>query len=209
VSRAQSFRVLRHYEYDGYRRFSKESSMRRILPWSLPAILFLGCAHAALAQSAEAMHRREARITREVRHKLIMLPQFSVFDNLAFKVEGDTVTLFGQVTNAVLKDEAQSAIKRIEGVEHIDNQIEILPPSPHDDRIRRQVARAIFRDDRLFRYSLGAVPSIHIIVKSGHVALEGVVANQGDKNVAGIRANGVPGVFSVANNLSVERSATK
>jgi osmotically-inducible protein OsmY len=178
--------------------------MRRAFLWSLPAILIAGLTSAGGAQSAEAIHRREARITREVRHKLVMLPQFSVYDNLAFKVDGDTVTLLGQVRNAVLKDEAQSAVKRIEGVEHINNQIEILPPSPNDDRIRRQVARAIFRDDRLFRYSMGAVPPIHIIVKGGHVALEGVVATQGDKNVAGIRANEVPGVFSVVNNLSVE-----
>jgi osmotically-inducible protein OsmY len=182
--------------------------MRRAFLWSLAAILIAGVAPAGGAQSAEAIHRREARITREVRHKLVMLPEFSVFDNLAFKVDGDTVTLLGQVRNAVLRDEAQSAVKRIEGVEHINNQIEILPPSPNDDRIRRQVARVIFRDDRLFRYSMGAVPPIHIIVKAGHVALEGVVATQGDKNVAGIRANEVPGVFSVANNLSVEKSAS-
>jgi hyperosmotically inducible periplasmic protein len=183
--------------------------MRRVFRWSLPAILLAGLTSAGSAQSAEAIHRREARITREVRHRLIMLPQFSVFDNLAFKVDGDTVTLLGQVRNAVLKDEAQSAVRGIEGVEHINNQIEILPPSPNDERIRRQVAHAIFRDERLFRYSMGAVPPIHIIVKGGHVALEGVVATQGDKNVAGIRANEVAGVFSVANNLSVENSSRK
>lgn len=182
--------------------------MRRILFWSLLAIAIASTASQAAAQSPEAIHRREARITREVRHKLLMLPEFSVFDNLAFKVNGDTVVLLGQVRNAVLKDDAQKAIKNIEGVEHIDNQIEILPASFNDDRIRRQVARVIFRDSRLFRYSLGAVPPIHIIVKSGHVALEGVVANQGDKNVAGIRANEVPGVFSVTNNLVVEHPAS-
>ena len=182
--------------------------MRRVFLWSLQAILLAGLTSAALAQSAEAIHRREARITREVRHKLVMLPQFSVFDNLAFKVDGDTVVLLGQVYNAVLKDEAQNAIKRIEGVEHIDNRIEILPPSVNDDRIRRQVARAVFSGP-LFRYSIAPVPSIHIIVKMGHVALEGVVATQGDKNIAGIRANEVPGVFSVANNLAVERPAIK
>lgn len=155
-------------------------------------------------QSPEAIHRRQERITREVGHKLRMLPEFSVFDNLAFKVEGDTVILLGQVRNAVLKDDAQKAIKGIEGVEHIDNQIEILPVSFNDDRIRRQVARAIFRDSRLFRYSMGAVPPIHIIVKSGHVALEGMVATEGDKTVAGIRASEVPGVFSVTNNLGID-----
>ena len=183
--------------------------MRRIFLWSLLAMAIASSTLQAVAQSAEAIHRREARITREVRHKLLMLPEFSVWDNLAFKVNGDTVVLLGQVRNAVLKDDAQRAIKNIEGVEHIDNQIEILPVSFNDDRIRRQVARVIFRDSRLFRYSMGAVPPIHIIVKSGHVALEGVVANQGDKNVAGIRANEVPGVFSVTNNLVVEHPSQK
>lgn len=183
-----------------------EPSVRRVLFWSLLAIAVASPALPAPAQSREAIQRREARITREVGHKPRMLPEFSVFDNLEFKVEGDTVILLGQVFHAVLKDDAQKAIKGIEGVEHIQNQIEILPVSFNDDRIRHQVARAIFHDSRLFRYSMGAVPPIHIIVKSGHVALEGVVANEGDKTVAGIRANEVPGVFSVANNLAVEKS---
>lgn len=144
------------------------------------------------------------RIVREVRHELLMLPQFSIFDNLSYKVEDNTVTLLGQVRNAILKDEAQAAVKRIEGVQQVNNQIEILPASFNDDRIRRQVARAIFRQPRLFEYSTEPVPSIHIIVKNGHVNLEGVVGNQGDKDVAGIQANGVPSVFSVQNNLQVE-----
>jgi hyperosmotically inducible periplasmic protein len=181
--------------------------VRKAFLWSLLSISTANLATAAVAQSAEAIHRREARITREVGHKLRMLPEFSVFDNLTFKVEGDTVILLGQVRNAVLKDDAQKAIKGIEGVEHIENQIEVLPVSFNDDRIRRQIARAVFRDSRLFRYSMGAMPSIHIIVKSGHVALEGMVANEGDKTVAGIRASEVPGVFSVANNLGVDHRA--
>ena len=111
--------------------------------------------------------------------------------------------------NAVLKDSAEKVVKGIEGVEKVDNQIEILPPSPNDDRIRQATARAIFNEPRLFRYSMGAVPPIHIIVKSGHVTLEGVVDNQTDKDVAGIRANGVPGVFSVTNNLRVENVAAR
>src|SRR5262249_41592680 len=117
--------------------------------------------------------------------------------------------LMGQVNNAVLKDSAEKVVKNIEGVEKVDNQIEILPPSPNDDRIRRATARAIFNDPTLFRYSMGAVPPIHIIVNRGHVTLEGVVDNQTDKNVAGIRANGVPGVFSVTNNLQVENATAK
>lgn len=157
-------------------------------------------------QSSAADQRMQDRITREVYHELVTLPQLSIFDNLSYKVDGNTVTLLGQVRNAVLKDDAQRAVKGIEGVQNVNNQIQILPPSPNDDRIRRQVARAIFSDDRLFPYSMGALPPIHIIVDGGHVALEGVVNNQVDKNEAGIRANSVPGVFSVQNNLRVEGS---
>jgi hyperosmotically inducible periplasmic protein len=150
--------------------------------------------------------RNQDRVNKEVYHELVMLPQLTIFDNLAYKVDGGNVTLLGQVRNAVLKDEAASAVKKIEGVESVNNQIEILPPSPNDDQIRRQVARAIFNDDGLFRYSMGSVPPIHIIVKGGHVSLEGVVNNQADKDRAGLRANGVPGVFDVQNNLKVEQA---
>lgn len=180
--------------------------MRKVVLWALPAVfIIIGLAMAEAAQSNDASRRLQDRITREVRHELVMLPQYSIFDNLAYKVNGDTVTLLGQVHNPVLKDEAEKVVKKIEGVAHVNNQIEILPPSPNDDRIRHDVARAIFHDERLFRYSMGAVPPIHIIVKGGHVDLEGVVDNQGDKNEAGLRANEVPGVFSVDNNLRVEK----
>src|SRR5260370_42369612 len=126
-----------------------------------------------------------------------------MFDNLAYKVDGNTVTLRGQVNNAVLKDSAEKVVKGIEGVEKVDNQIEILPPSPNDDRIRRQLARAIFNDPTLFRYSMGAVPPIHIIVNRGHVTLEGLVTNQPVNNVTGIRPNRAPGLFSVPQNHQV------
>jgi len=158
------------------------------------------------AQSTATQHSQE-RISHEVRNELITLPQFSIFDNLAFKVDGETVTLTGQVRNPILKDSAEKVVKDVEGVKGVNNKIEVLPPSPNDDRIRRDVARAIFNDDRLFRYSMGAVPPIHIIVNRGHLTLEGVVANQADKDAAGLRANGVPGVFSVQNNLRVENAA--
>jgi hyperosmotically inducible periplasmic protein len=151
-----------------------------------------------------ADQRSQDRIVREVRHELVMIPQLSIFDNLAYKVNGSTVTLLGQVRNPIIKDEAQSAVKHIEGVQQVNNDIEVLPTSQNDDRIRQQVARAIFNEPRLFEYAIQSVPPIHIIVKNGHVTLEGVVANQGDKDVAGIRANGVPGVFSVQNDLQVE-----
>jgi len=116
------------------------------------------------------------------------------------------VTLMGQVRNAILKSSAESSVKKIEGIGTVTNQIEVLPPSSSDDRIRRQVAHAIFSDDRLFPYSMGALPPIHIIVKNGHVTLIGTVNNQADKNTAGIRANGVPGVFSVQNDLRVQEA---
>jgi hyperosmotically inducible protein len=177
--------------------------MKRTVSWALAAVMTLGPALAASAQPSRADQRLQERLYREVRHELVMLPQLTIFDNLEYKVEGGTVTLLGQVRNAVLKDEAAQAVKGIEGVESVNNQIEILPASLNDDRIRREVARAIFRDDQLFRYSLGALPPIHIVVKNGNVTLVGVVDNQADKNVAGIRANGVPGVFSVQNDLKV------
>jgi hyperosmotically inducible protein len=148
--------------------------------------------------------KARARIEREVRHQLVMLPYYSVFDNLEYKVEGDSVILMGQVARPSLKSDAQNAVKSIEGVERVDNRIEVLPPSPGDDRIRRAVYRAIFGFPSLDRYAIQAVPPIHIIVKNGHVTLEGVVASAGDKNIAGVQANGVSGVFSVTNNLRVE-----
>jgi hyperosmotically inducible protein len=166
----------------------------------------LANASAKGSQSSSGSQKMQERITREVRHELVMLPQLSIFDNLEYKVDGDTVTLLGQVRDPVLKSSAEKVVKGIEGVEHVNNQIEVLPLSPNDDRIRRQVARALFNDSRLFPYSLGALPPIHIIVKGGNVTLEGVVNNQSDKNVATIRANGVPGVFSVTNNLQVENN---
>ena len=148
--------------------------------------------------------RIQQRLEREVRHELVMLPFFSVFDNLAFKVDGDNVTLLGEVTRPSLKSDAEGAVKRIEGVTNVVNQIEVLPPSPNDDRIRWAAYRAIYGDPMLQRYSVGIQQPIHIIVKNGHLTLEGVVSTEGEKNVANIRANGVSGVFSVNNNLRTE-----
>jgi hyperosmotically inducible periplasmic protein len=133
-----------------------------------------------------------------------MLPWFGVFDNIAYKVEGNTVTLLGQVVRPSLKSDAQNAVKHIEGVDKVDNQIEVLPPSSMDDQLRLALYRAIYGYPALEKYALGVQKPIRIIVKNGHVALEGVVDNETDKNVAGLRANGVPNIFSVANNLRVE-----
>jgi hyperosmotically inducible periplasmic protein len=159
----------------------------------------------SLAQIPKPMSPKyEAWLTKEVRHELLMLPWYSVFDSLEYKVDGTEVTLTGAVVHATLKSDAENAVKRLEGVTKVNNNIEILPPSPMDDRIRRAEYRSIYGEPSLSRYAWGSVQAIHIIVKGGHVTLEGVVANQADKNIAGIRAKSVPDTFSVDNNLRVE-----
>jgi hyperosmotically inducible periplasmic protein len=188
--------------------------MKKGLNTFLSAILALGTTGLAFAASVDqpsqqitksADTRLEQRLSKEVRHELNMIPQFTVFDNLAYRVDGGTVTLLGQVRDGIVKDSAEARVKHLEGVERVDNQIEILPASFNDDRIRGQVARAIFNDPRLFNYAIQPTPPIHIIVKNGHVDLEGVVRTQAEKDDAFIRANGVSGVFSVQNNLQVEQ----
>ncbi len=160
----------------------------------------------SFGQGASAPNPRTVqRIEREVLHELRLLPYLAVFDNLAFKVDGYKVTLMGQVTRETLKSDAERAVKSIEGVEEVDNQIEVLPVSINDDRLRRRLYRAIYGFGPLQKYSLGVHQPIRIIVKNGHLKLEGVVDNQADKNMAGIRASGVPGVFSVTNNLRVAK----
>jgi hyperosmotically inducible protein len=144
-------------------------------------------------------------LAKEVRHELVMLPYYNVFDNLSYRVDGTGVTLFGQVTLPSLKNDAGNVVKNIEGVSSVDNQIEVLPVSPNDGRIRVAAYRTIFSQGPLQRYQLNAVPPIHIIVKNGHITLEGVVATEGDKTLAGIAANGVHGAFSVTNNLQAEK----
>lgn len=175
----------------------------KLQPFVLICILLI-CASSALAQTrTEPSERAVQRIQKEVRHELLMLPYFGVFDNIAYKVEGYNVTLLGQVARPSLKSDAENAVKNIEGVEKVDNQIEILPPSPSDDRLRLRLYRAIYGFPGLQKYALGVNKPIRIIVKSGHVSLEGVIDNEGDKNIAGIRANSVSGIFSVQNNLQV------
>jgi hyperosmotically inducible periplasmic protein len=147
----------------------------------------------------------EARIMKEVRHQLLLLPYYGVFDDLAFKAEGGTITLMGAVTRPTLKSDAEGVVKRIEGVTNVVNQIEVLPLSPNDDQIRRAEYRAIYGDSALStRYGFRALPSVHILVKNGHVQLEGWVANKFDYDLVNIRAKGVPGVFSVNNDLQIE-----
>jgi hyperosmotically inducible protein len=149
----------------------------------------------------------DTRIAKEVRHQLVMLPYYSIFDDLGFMVNGSTVTLEGAVVRPTLKSDAENVTKRVEGVTNVVNNIEVLPLSPNDDRIRLAMARALYGSSELGpRYGNRALPSIHIIVKNGNVVLEGVVANTFDKNFINVRANGVPGVFHVDNRLQVENS---
>jgi hyperosmotically inducible protein len=159
----------------------------------------------AFAQNAQPSQKAEGRIQREVRHQLLLLPYLNVFDNIEYTVNGYDVTLLGQVTQPTVKSDAERAVKSIEGVEKVDNQIEVLPPSPSDDRLRVELFRAIYGYPALQRYALPVVKPIRIIVKNGHVTLEGVVDSEADKNAAGIRANSVPGIFEVKNNLRVEK----
>lgn len=147
----------------------------------------------------------EGKIVKEVRHQLVSIPYYSVFDDLGFTVNDGTVTLVGQVTQPVVKDDASAVVKKVEGVTSVVNNIEVLPLSAMDDRIRRAVFRAVYGDPVLStRYGFQALPSIHIIVKNGDVRLEGVVANEMDRTVAFVRTNAVPGVFHVENDLKIE-----
>ena len=166
----------------------------------------VGFALFIIGSSLTAAQQSEPRATdlaREVRHQLVLLSYYSVFDNLGFRVEGSKIILVGQVVRPTLKSDAEAAAKSVEGVSSVQNDIEVLPPAPMDDQIRRATFRAIYDDPGMTKYGFQAVPSIHIIVKGGHVTLEGVVDNAADKNLAYIRANGVPNVFSVQNNLRV------
>ena len=186
---------------------------RRVGSITLAAALLVPCISAAQEQKRheDAFIRGtpdEARLAHQVRHELVMLPYYSIFDDLGFRVDGSTVTLEGAVTNPTLKSDAEGVVKRLEGVTNVVNNIEVLPLSPNDNRIRRAAARAIYGSPQIGdRYGNRALPSIHIIVKNGNLTLEGVVANEFDKNFINVRANSVPGVFKVTNNLIVEKSS--
>jgi hyperosmotically inducible protein len=173
---------------------------------AVTALSILAIAGPTLAQQHNNA-KSEDNIKREVRHELALVPWYSVFDNLQYSVNGYKVTLSGQVVNPTLKSDAEAAVKHVEGVESVDNQIEVLPPSPNDDQIRRAEFRAIYGQPSLQRYAEGSVQQIHIIVKGGNVSLYGIVGSQADKDVANVTANTVSGVFSVTNNLQVENSS--
>ncbi len=184
---------------------------RRAISFLLSALVLANAgAGAAQARSQKAPSpgdttKYQAWLQKEVRHELVMLPWYSVFDNLEFKIEGDRVILMGQVVRGSTKSDAEARVKKIEGVSAVVNLIELLPASPMDDRLRRALFRAIYSDTALEKYAIQSVPPIHILVKNGHVTLEGVVDSEADKNLANIRAHGVAGIFSVANHLRVEK----
>jgi hyperosmotically inducible periplasmic protein len=156
-------------------------------------------------QTARDAAKTAEWLQNKVRHELLMLPYYGVFDHITYKVDGSRVELAGQVHRPTLKSGAGRVVEQIEAVSAVTNNIEVLPLSPHDDRIRLSVYRAIYSSSALSRYALQPVPSIHIIVKNGQVTLEGVAANEMDKSIANIRAHSVPGVFSIAQNLIVEK----
>ena len=147
----------------------------------------------------------QQQIAKKVRKELLTLPYAGVFDNLAYRVEGGTVTLYGQVVRPTTRKDAERRAKRIAGVERVVNHIEVLPLSSFDDSIRVRTYRALYNTGGLYRYFQGANPSLRIIVNRGQVTLEGVVANEGDRRLAHIAASGVPGAFSVTNNLRTDR----
>jgi hyperosmotically inducible protein len=164
---------------------------------------------AALAAAAglvpAAPNHALSPVENKVRHELVMLPYLNVFDDISFRVDGGTVTLFGEVTQPILKKDAENVVKKVEGVARVQNQIEVLPLSTFDDGIRLRTARAIYGYTPLQRYGWGTQPSIHIIVKNGNVTLMGFVNNDTDKQMAFLRANGVPGVFAVNNQLQINK----
>jgi hyperosmotically inducible protein len=171
----------------------------KVLVLAIVGLTSLLCAQTQRPVPPQAVER----IVKEVRHEIIMLPYYGVFDDIKYSVNGYDVTLMGQVTNPTLKRDAENVVKHIEGVEKVDNQIEVLPLSNFDDGLRLRLYRAIYGFPALEKYAMPVIKPIRIIVKNGHVTLEGVVDNQTDKDMAGLRANGVSGVFSVTNNLVV------
>ncbi len=169
-----------------------------ILAASLVAALSLRAQNGTSGNS-----REELRIAKQVRHEIVIEPYLNVFDSVNFNVDGPNVTLTGAVTQPTVKNDIVKSVKRIEGVQHVDDQIKVLPPSPADQRIRRALFRSIYRYPPLQKYAGPVVKPIQIIVDSGHVTLEGVVDSESDKNLVQLRANSVPGIFSVTDNLQV------
>lgn len=152
-----------------------------------------------------------ARLVRQVRHELVTLPYYGVFDWLTFEVRPDgTVVLRGEVVRPTTKSDAEARVREVDGVRQVTNEIQVLPLSPRDDRLRVAVYRTLYGSNSpLFRYATQAIPSIHIIVDRGRATLKGVVASKGDAQLAYIRARTVPGLFDVKSELVVESELPK
>ncbi|HBY63058.1 MAG TPA: transport-associated protein [Solibacterales bacterium] len=169
---------------------------------TLATVILAGALAAGSGLAAGAPKKSEKSLAQRVRHELVTLPWYGVFDNLQYRIDGGTVTLSGQVIRPTLKSDAENVVKRLEGVDTVKNEIEVLPLSPFDDAIRLRVFRAVYRQLQP-QYAMGAVPSIHIIVKNGNVTLTGAVSREMDRSLAFIAANTVFGVFSVTNELRI------
>jgi Predicted periplasmic or secreted lipoprotein len=195
----------------------KRSSIVRSVLVLLAVVLFAGVPFVVAAQNTKGQSqlespanrdvRRTETLKEEVRHQLVTLPYYGVFDWLAAEVKPDgTISLMGEVVRPTTKDDAENRIKKLEGAAQVINNIEVLPLSPMDDQLRIALYRAIYRYDYpLFRYATQAIPSIHIIVKNGRATLKGVVANQMDSQLAYTAARGVSGLFEVKNELQIEQ----
>jgi hyperosmotically inducible periplasmic protein len=193
--------------FQGVKKMNK--FMHKIMAFAAAILIAASSAVAAPATNGEQASTR-AQLEKKVRKELVTLPYYGVFDNLMYQVEGGTVTLYGQVVRPSTRSDAERRVSRLAGVERVVNRIEVLPLSGFDDSIRARTYRELFGwNSPLFRYGRGVNPSIHIVVNRGHVTLEGVVATEGDSNLARLRALGVPGVFSVTNNLQVERGRAR
>ncbi len=174
---------------------------------ALVAVLAITASAASAAPSVSVENGNNAQVSKQVRHELVTLPYYGIFDNLAYQINGHTVTLSGQVVRPTTRTDAARRVAQIAGVSNVVNQIEVLPLSPFDDSIRASAYRQIFSTAGLYRYALGGNPSLHIIVDNGHLTLEGVVANEGDSRLAYIAARQVSGAFLVTNNLRTERQS--
>jgi hyperosmotically inducible periplasmic protein len=195
-------------EVDEIEMYKGKEKMKTIMKKMLAlaaAVVIATSAAVAAPMIGDETEQSYKQVSKRVRHELVTLPYFGVFDNLAYKVEGNTVTLYGQVVRPSTRNDAERRVARIKGVERVVNRIEVLPLSRFDDDVRINTYRTLARTGGLYRYLVGVNPSIRIIVNRGQLTLEGVVANEGDKNLAYVAARGVPGAFSVTNNLRTER----
>ena len=182
--------------------------MKKLLMLSILSIVLTGVSTVAISAQTmmnDATTIEKTKTARQVRKEILSLPYYDVFDAIGYKLEGSTVTLEGFVVRPYTKSEAESAVADVDGIQKVVNNIEVLPLSPSDDRIRVRIYRSIADQGGLYRYLLGTNPAIRIIVNNGRVRLEGYVGSEGDKTLAGIAAKEIFGVFEVKNNLQLEK----